>query len=104
MSHPNLDNKTYLGDGLYVGEKYGQVWLYAHNGLSVLNEVCLEPEVIQEFFKYLERIRGLEIKVTKRAVVPSDRCGCDGASDPENYGEMSYSECAMHKAQREQKS
>ena len=65
-NHPNLNHKSYLGDGLYVGEKYGQIWLYTHNGIETLNEVCLEPEVIKEFFGYLERVRGLEISVKKR--------------------------------------
>ena len=65
--HPeHYKNKSYLGDGLYVGTTYGMVLLYTHDGNGITNECALEPEVLQAFFSWLERSRGLKITVETR--------------------------------------
>jgi hypothetical protein len=45
---------VYLGDGLYAHYDGYQVTLYADRGGSH-HYVCLEPEVIQAFIRYLEK-------------------------------------------------
>lgn len=48
----------FLGDGLFVSYDGYQYRLYASNGISVTNEVFLEPSVLQNFLHYISRIRG----------------------------------------------
>jgi len=69
--HPeHYKNKSYLGDGLYVGDAYGMVLLYTHDGIGVTNECALEPEVLESFISWLERARSLKITVEKRVPDP----------------------------------
>jgi hypothetical protein len=49
------NNSTYLGDGLYVKfDDFGQVVLYTHDGISQMNAVYLEPNVLDHFLKWVE--------------------------------------------------
>lgn len=50
-------HKDYLGDGLYVRVRGDTVWLTSENGVEVLNEVALEPQVLNAFIRYLERFK-----------------------------------------------
>lgn len=56
--------KVYLGDGLYARHDGFSFWLSAENGVSVQDEICLEPEVLQSFFDFIKRTLKLHIKIT----------------------------------------
>jgi hypothetical protein len=47
----------YLGDGLYVSFDGFQFRLYTSNGIQMISEVFLEPEVLKNFEDYVQRIR-----------------------------------------------
>jgi hypothetical protein len=68
MSSP-LDEKykkaTYLGDGLYALDDGDTLVLFSSNGIEVLNEVHLEPGVIESMVRFLERSRGLKITAVR---------------------------------------
>lgn len=55
-----MNNKQYLGDGLYVADDGYQIVLIAGN-----NAVYLEPEVIESFLRYLEKSMNVKITVEK---------------------------------------
>lgn len=48
-------NKQYLGDGVYVAHDDYGVILTAENGVSVLNTIYLEPEVLSAFLGWLNQ-------------------------------------------------
>ena len=50
-------DKEYLGDGLYASHDGFSFWLTAENGISVLNQVCLEPSVLLAFQSYVEKMK-----------------------------------------------
>lgn len=52
MDTDELNNKEYLGDGLYIGHDGYQIWLYTLEG----NAVALEPSVMQALINYNNRI------------------------------------------------
>jgi hypothetical protein len=49
--------KEYLGDGLYVDYDGHMVILTAEDGVSIQNEVFLEPQVLVAFEDFLRRLR-----------------------------------------------
>jgi hypothetical protein len=49
---------VYLGDGLYASFDGWQIRLYADNGLGTTNEVFLEPSVLADFLRYVEKLKG----------------------------------------------
>jgi hypothetical protein len=63
MQDPELQSAVYLGDGLYASHDGYQFRLFAHNGIRTTHEVFLEPGVLGQFFKYVERIKGCAITV-----------------------------------------
>lgn len=64
MSEQNY--KDYLGDGLYVDFDGYAIRLYASNGIHTLSEVFLEPQVLESFFRYIERLK--QIKKDKEVI------------------------------------
>ena len=44
-----MSDKKYLGDGLYFHYDGYQVWLTSEDGVRVINEVALEPAVLNNF-------------------------------------------------------
>ena len=48
--------KDYLGDGVYIEDKGHTVVLTTENGICATNTICLEPEVVRAFQRYLKRI------------------------------------------------
>lgn len=50
-------NKEYLGDGLYARHDGFGVWLTSENGVRVLNEVYLEPDVYEALKRYMEGVK-----------------------------------------------
>jgi hypothetical protein len=56
--------KSYLGDGLYAEDDRDTLKLWAERDYGK-HYVCLEPEVLQSLFEFLERSRGLKIKVER---------------------------------------
>ena len=51
------DVKEYLGDGAYVTFDGYHIVLTAENGIFTTDKVCLEPEVLQRFSDYVERLK-----------------------------------------------
>ena len=49
----------YLGDGLYVRLTGDMVELYTSNGLSELDHVFLEPEVLARFLEWVQQRIGV---------------------------------------------
>jgi hypothetical protein len=49
-------DKQYLGDGVYVAVSGYDLVLTTENGISITNEIVLEPEVLRALLKYLERL------------------------------------------------
>lgn len=50
--------QTYLGDGAYVYlDNFRGVVLYTSNGISEINRVVLEPEVLQVFERWLASMK-----------------------------------------------
>jgi hypothetical protein len=72
-----MSKETYLGDGLYASDDGFQIKLRAprENGDHV---VYLEPEVVHEFMRFLEKARGLKITAEKLKLLD---CGCQEDSD-----------------------
>lgn len=50
-------NKQYLGDGLYAEFDGFQIRLYTVRG-SGIHEVFLEPQVLDAFLSFTQKIRG----------------------------------------------
>jgi hypothetical protein len=53
----NVGQKVYLGDGLYMTHEGHQIKLSAEDGISVTNEVWMDPYVIQAFMKQLDLVQ-----------------------------------------------
>jgi hypothetical protein len=51
------DAKAYLGDGVYVARSELGLELTTEDGISVTNRIVLEPEVVEAFLRYIERLR-----------------------------------------------
>lgn len=56
--------EVYLGDGLYAVDRgfMFDLWCERENGK---NWVALEDEVLQAFFRFIEKTRGVKIEVKK---------------------------------------
>ncbi len=50
------DEKEYLGDGAYVTFDGYHIVLTAENGIRATDTVALEPEVLNRFIDYVERL------------------------------------------------
>ena len=61
--------KTYLGDGAYVDEWNNGIVLTAENGVSVTNQIFLEPLVITALERYIAARRKM-IADAMKAVKP----------------------------------
>ena len=52
-TNSTLENgKSYLGDGLYARVEYGAIVVTSENGISVLNEINIEPFVLFALINY----------------------------------------------------
>ena len=53
--------EEYLGDGLYADFDGYQIWLAANDRVSgnPTDKVALEPGVIDAFFRYVEKLKGM---------------------------------------------
>lgn len=59
-----LEDRTYLGDGVYAGNDGYQVWVWASDGSNVTSgPVALEGEVMEALVNYNRRIRGITSRV-----------------------------------------
>ena len=47
-----MSNKQYLGDGIYIEEDFGQLKLTTENGISTIDTIYLEPEVMNGLIEY----------------------------------------------------
>jgi hypothetical protein len=47
--------KTYLGDGVYANFDGYSIILTTEDGISVTNEIYLEPEVWQALLEYMKK-------------------------------------------------
>lgn len=61
-----MSNKkeAYLGDGLYASDNGFQLWLRAPR-MDGDHEVALEDDVLSEFFRFIEKSRGVKITIEK---------------------------------------
>ena len=59
--------KIYLGDGVYADEQSGNLVLTTENGISVTNEIVLEPEVVSALQRFLTKLSEQE---------PPHQAGC----------------------------
>ena len=49
--------KDYLGDGVYAEILPFHVILTTENGVETTNKIYLEPEVLDAFFRFIERAK-----------------------------------------------
>lgn len=50
-------NKDYLGDSVYADiSEYGELVLTTENGVEASNKIIMEPEVLNNMFRYLQRM------------------------------------------------
>jgi len=49
--------KDYLGDGVYVEIRPYHVILTTENGIETTNEIFLEPEVLDAFFRFIKHAK-----------------------------------------------
>ena len=54
--------EQYLGDGLYVRDDNSSIELWCDRGENGRNWVCLEDEVLEEFFAFLKKTRGIKVE------------------------------------------
>jgi hypothetical protein len=57
LTTPPPAPRSYLGDGLYAEFDGFQIRLWCDRGDSI-HEVYLEPDVVAEFLRYIERLKG----------------------------------------------
>lgn len=50
-----MNEKEYLGDGVYVAIERGMLKLTTEDGIKVINEIFLEVPVYQALVRYFER-------------------------------------------------
>lgn len=48
-----INKKVYLGDAVYVHCDGFMFWLTTTNGIEQTNEIALEPEVAEGFFRFV---------------------------------------------------
>lgn len=49
--------KEYLGDGVYVKWDGFAIVLTTKNGINATNQIILEPEVVEQFETFLQRVK-----------------------------------------------
>jgi hypothetical protein len=55
-----MQNKTYLGDGVYAAYDGWMVALTTENGYEATNTVYLEPSVLEALQKYVEQLKVMQ--------------------------------------------
>ena len=55
-----MNEKSYLGDGVYVDVEDGMVKLTTENGYEATNTVFMEPEVAYAFIEWFKKLNGVE--------------------------------------------
>lgn len=75
---PAAPKKTYLGDGLYAHDD-GYHMVLSCDRSGVEHWVALEPAVIQEFMRFVERSRKVKIVVTRDESLDEMRAEIDDA-------------------------
>lgn len=57
----NDDNSSYIGDGAYAHiDKFNRLWVLTHDGLNVLDSICLENDVFESLMRfYISRVKPL---------------------------------------------
>lgn len=63
--------KQYLGDGLYAAFDGYQFVLTAENGIEAYATVCLEPEVLDSFYRYVDHVK-TELKKVRESTKELD--------------------------------
>ena len=59
-----LEDKQYLGDGLYCGNDGWSIWVWSSDGENLTHRpVALEPETLEALVQYNRRIRGITSRV-----------------------------------------
>ena len=50
-----MENKDYIGDGVYVASQHGQIHVTTENGVEITNRVVLETETLDALLQWLSR-------------------------------------------------
>jgi hypothetical protein len=58
--------KEYLGDSVYCTDDGFQIELTTENGSGPSNQIFMEPAVVQALFRYIERMRNVNIKISQK--------------------------------------
>jgi hypothetical protein len=53
-----MNDKQYLGDGVYATFDGYHIWLTTENGISTTNEIALGPQALRLLREYVARIEG----------------------------------------------
>ena len=62
-----INKKEYLGDGAYINFDGYHVVLTAENGICATDTVALEPQVLDAFMQYVDRLKAFIDEATKNA-------------------------------------
>ena len=55
--------KEYIGDSVYCSHDGFQFVLTTENGRGVTNEIFLDWHVVQGFFRQIEKVHGIKIRI-----------------------------------------
>lgn len=63
----NNPRKEYLGDSVYIEDHGFQIRLTTENGFGPSNEIFLEDSVVYALFDFIQRSRGVEVRVIRKS-------------------------------------
>lgn len=55
---PEMNNRTYIGDGVYAGHDSFQIWIVCSDGERDYNPVALERAVMAALIHYAAKVYG----------------------------------------------
>lgn len=64
-----MSKKAYIGDGVYVelDDRMGGVVLTTEDGISISNQIFMEPLVLRHFMDYIKREFGMDVRPSAQA-------------------------------------
>ena len=80
--------KTYLGDGVYCSYGGRGFVLTTEDGISVSNEIVMEPEVIAAFNEFVVHITDAVEHATKEAGVKLTEVTDKANNEPQEWGAL----------------
>ena len=55
-----MQDKQYLGDGVYIGHDQYHIILTTEDGINETNRILLDPSVLYNMNAYIERLRNAQ--------------------------------------------